>query len=127
MNGEKPTDQQSEEKKLETAAIGKEITLKYQDGKDEVVTLREIPIYLLNKAAMDLGDEEALAARYAGRERSWVRSLTIESYELLVTEGERVNAHFFRYLRRQANRMETIRPGIMAQALAGRPPAAQKV
>ena len=118
MNGREKTEAAlAEEKKLEAAAIGKEITVRHADGKEEVVTLREIPISMLSKTALDLADEEALAARFARKERNWVRGLSIESYELLVTEGEKVNGHFFRFIQRRSARMEKLRPGLVAEAI----------
>ncbi len=61
-------------------------------------------------------DENRLVELFCDKPEGWSDTLTVESFEKVVTEGEKLNADFFsRWVQRRLTRQEKVMPGITAQ------------
>lgn len=84
----------------------------------QTIRLRQITLGECEKLLMAQGDEIALACLYTGKDRAWFDTLSADSQEQVVVEGDRINADFFgRWLSRRLARQERIAPGMMAKVL----------
>lgn len=109
----------------ETLRGGLEITLNYVgEGTSFTAFIRQLPLGEMADLLAAQGDEEKLARLYTkatGQQdwpANWFESLTPESQERIVVEGDRINADFFgRWFRRRLARQERLVPGSTARIL----------
>ena len=97
----------------ETLFGGLEIEVALAAGGTEKVFIRQIPIRQMPRMLAALEDENRLVELFCDKPEGWSDTLTVESFEKLVTEGERLNADFFsRWVQRRLTRQEKVMPGI---------------
>jgi hypothetical protein len=98
----------------ETLYDGLDVTVRHKDGRSEAVKVRKIPrsefhAYSEIVARME-PDESAECAYYVGRDPQWSGSLHDESFDLIMSEGQRLNfPSFAAWFRRQAAKLELVR------------------
>jgi len=89
------------------------------DGTSETVTIRQLPIKLFPELLSHLENESAMAELFCARSQGWADTLTPDSFEHIVTEGERLNNDFFlRWVQRRVARQERLLPGITDKVLS---------
>lgn len=87
--------------KDEQARGGAEYTAVMQDGTTEEILIRQIKVGNWRKAASNWGDEMKLVALYSEKSLEWVGNLSPESYDVIATEGARINRPFSNYCSRE--------------------------
>ena len=98
---------------LETINGGFEVEVRLIGGSCEKVFVRQLPIRLMPEHLARMENEPALVELFCDKPSGWSDTLTPESFEEVVIEGERLNADFFsRWLRRRLDRQERVLPGI---------------
>jgi hypothetical protein len=101
-----------------------------QDGTQETVAIRQLPMKLYRKLLAVVEDESAMVELFCDKPAGWSETLTRESFEHIVTEGERLNEDFFwRWAKRQLARQEKLMPGLtdkLASALLSSPNGSPK-
>lgn len=99
--------------KTETLFGGLEVEVSLTSGQTEQVFIRQIPIRQMPQMLAALEDENRLVELFCDKPEGWSDELTVESFEKVVTEGERLNADFFsRWVQRRLTRQERVMPGI---------------
>ena len=99
--------------KTETLFGGLETDVKLHEGGTLTVFIRQIPIRLMPQMLAALEDENRLVELFCDKPEGWSDGLTPESFEKIITEGERLNADFFsRWVQRRLTRQERVMPGI---------------
>ncbi len=99
--------------KTETLFGGLELDATLISGQTERVFVRQIPIRQMPQMLAALEDENRLVELFCDKPEGWSDSVTVESFEKIVTEGERLNADFFsRWVQRRLTRQEKVMPGI---------------
>ena len=99
--------------KTETLFGGQEIEVSLTSGQTEQVFIRQLPIRQMPQMLAALEDENRLVELFCEKPEGWSDGLTVESFEKVVTEGERLNADFFsRWVQRRLTRQEKVMPGI---------------
>jgi len=94
-----------------------ELTIGTMDGKTESVSIKQLPVKVYPKLLEILDDEIAMASQYTGKPKEWIETLTPESHQKIIEEGERINWDFFiAWQKRRMERQEKIMPGFQ-QAL----------
>ena len=117
MNG-----QTDNSKSVATLLGGRQITVKKQDGTEETVTVRQLPISAVEDYMKALDSEPALADLYCEKPKGWSLSVTRDDFEQVVIVGGELNDSFFsRYLGRRVARLEMLAPGTR-QRIADRLP-----
>jgi hypothetical protein len=97
----------------ETLFGGAEIEVHLVAGGTEKVFVRQIPVRLMPQMLANLEDENRLVELFCDKPDGWSDSITPESFEKVVFEGERLNADFFsRWVHRRLTRQEKVMPGI---------------
>jgi hypothetical protein len=101
---------------LETIRGGVDLEVQLIGGGTEAVFVRQMPIRQMPQLLAALEDEPRMVELFCDRPEGWSDTLTPESFERLVAEGDRLNAVFFsRWLRRRLDRQERLLPGITEQ------------
>lgn len=101
---------------LETIRGGVDLEVQLIGGGTETVFVKQIPIRQMPQLLAALEDEPRMVEIFCDRPEGWSDTLTPESFERLVAEGDRLNAVFFsRWLRRRLDRQERLLPGITEQ------------
>ncbi len=99
--------------KTETLFGGLEVDVALTSGQTERIFIRQIPIRHMPRMLAALEDENRLVELFCDKPEGWSDGLTVESFEKVVTEGERINADFFsRWVQRRLTRQERVMPGI---------------
>jgi hypothetical protein len=99
--------------KTETLFGGMEVEVVLTSGQTEQVFIRQLPIRQMPQMLASLEDENRLVELFCDKPEGWSDGLTVESFENVVTEGERLNADFFsRWVQRRLTRQEKVMPGI---------------
>jgi hypothetical protein len=99
--------------KTETLFGGADLEIRLLGGGTENVFIRQIPIRLMPQMLASLEDENRLVELFCDKPEGWSDTLDPESFEKVVTEGERLNADFFsRWVQRRLTRQERVMPGI---------------
>lgn len=99
--------------KTETLFGGLELDATLISGQTEKVFVRQIPIRQMPQMLTALEDENRLVELFCDKPEGWSDTLAVESFEKIVTEGERLNADFFsRWVQRRLTRQEKVMPGI---------------
>ena len=97
----------------DTLLGGVEIEVNLVAGGTEKVFVRQIPVRLMRQMLAYLEDENRLIELFCDRPKGWSDSITVESFEKVVQEGERLNTDFFvRWFQRRLTRQEKVMPGI---------------
>jgi hypothetical protein len=97
----------------ETLYGGVELEVNLVAGGTEKVFVRQIPIRLMPQMMANLENENQLVELFCDRPKGWSDSITPESFEKVVQEGERMNTDFFvRWFQRRLTRQEKVMPGI---------------
>lgn len=118
MNGVK----ESGPTRIETLLAGKPIEVQRIDGTRESVWIIQIPISKIREYIAALDDEAAVISLYTGWPKELADTLTHESVELVITEGERINLDFLtRWCQRQKARGERL--NAVAESAAPTSPA----
>lgn len=95
----------------ETLYDGKDMLVVYADAREEVIKVRKVPRDEFGKFAMlcDGTNEDAECGFYAGRDAEWARTLSEESYDLVLKEGQDQNfTRFTNWCERQARRLDLL-------------------
>lgn len=88
-----------------------EVTL--ASGDSQQVFVHQLPIRQMPELLAVMDDENRLAELYCQQPQGWSDTLTRESSEAVVIEGERLNGDFFsRWVGRRLARQEKVMPGI---------------
>jgi hypothetical protein len=107
----------------ETTKAGLCLRVAKLDGSAEDVSLAQLPLKRMEALLAAQGDEMQLALLYTGRDESWFDSLEPDGQELIVREGDRLNADFFgRWFLRRQERLERLIPGSRAKLLGAMDP-----
>jgi hypothetical protein len=97
---------------------GVTLTVETNHGTKESVRVRQVPVREFPKYLEVMEDECRFVEFLCEKPPGWSDSLTPESSEQIVLEGEKVNSDFFsRWVRRRLERQEKLMPGITAQAI----------
>lgn len=114
----------------ETLMGGAPCTANKQDGTQEAVAIRQLPIKLFPDLLAAVENESAMIELFCAKPAGWAETLTLESFEQIVNEGERLNSDFFsRWAQRRIARQEKLMPGLtdkLANALLSSPSGSQK-
>ena len=103
----------------ETLVGGMSFTATKIDATEEPVQIRQLPVRLLPQLLAALEDEPAMVELFCDKPKGWSDSLAPESFETIVTEGERINADFFsRWAQRRIQRVERLLPGSTAKLVS---------
>lgn len=98
------------------------LTIRRDDGSSQDVNVNQLPLRawpLLERAIADADSEFALASLYTGTTRNFVDSLSPDSLNLIVEEGDRLNASFFASAARKAKRQaDGLPPDVLASVIA---------
>jgi hypothetical protein len=88
------------------------VTVSHLDGSTEEVGVAQFHLDRCADFLKVIDDELAQADFLCDRPPGWARTLTVESVENIIAEGDRLNADFFaRWVRRRVKRMGMIAPG----------------
>jgi hypothetical protein len=91
---------------------GVEVPIKFNDGTDGVVKVRELPMRLMQTYLAVYGNEPACVALFCDKPDAWVDGLSRESFERIVEVGEELNLVFLtRYATRAVARRKLVTPG----------------
>ncbi|HZV33853.1 MAG TPA: hypothetical protein VFB72_04685 [Verrucomicrobiae bacterium] len=100
------------------------------DGGFYNVFVRQLPIKSFPALLAVQDDELKMAELYCDKAAGWAETLSLESLEKVVTEGERLNQDFFsRWVQRRLNRQEKLMPGVtekLVRAASASPNGSQK-
>jgi len=100
----------------ETLLGGKEIeviTAREFGSEISKVSVRQLKIKQYPALLAVQDDELKMAELYCDKPAGWAERLEMDSLELVVTEGERINQDFFsRWTQRRVKRQEKLMPGI---------------
>jgi hypothetical protein len=104
---------------METLVGGTTFVITKTDTAQETVQIRQLPVRLLPQMLAALEDEPAMVELFCDKPQGWSDSLSPESFEHIITEGERINADFFsRWAQRRIQRVERLLPGSTAKLVA---------
>lgn len=73
-------------------------------GEKEAIKLREIPVEDWEKAVVAESNEFLLVELFAGKPPGWSKTIKPESFDQIITTGERLNARFFGFCERTETR-----------------------
>ena len=104
---------QEKQNNVATLLGGLPLKVTYQDGSSEELTIKQLPVKQMLPLLKAIDDEPAMAELFCGKPEGWSASLTPESFELVVEEGDKLNRDFFvRWVQRRQRRMKSLVPGI---------------
>lgn len=94
-----------------------EVAVTFANGEKGTVKVRQLPVRQLNAYLLKIDDEAGAVELFTGNPEGWADTLTLESFEAVLAEGERLNSDsFFAWLRRRVERQERIAPGTTGDA-----------
>jgi len=97
----------------ETLKGGADVIATKLDGTTEAVFLRQIAAEDCDALLGMQENEMKIVEFYCKKPEGWAKTLTRDSYQLLVNEGDRINADFFfSWVERRIARQEKLLPGI---------------
>jgi non-ribosomal peptide synthetase component F len=97
--------------KAETLRGGTTVRVTHHDGSTGDVLVRQLPIRDFERWLTVMDDEPRVVELFTEHSEGWGDTLTPESLETVVTEGERLNRDFFeRWLQRRLARKEWLAP-----------------
>lgn len=97
---------------------GVDVSIKHWDGTVETVRVRRIPRDELGRfddclCACNTAGESLECAFYVGKDKAWAATLDDESFERVLTEGQRLNLErFAAWVKRQRARVEASKSGM---------------
>ena len=90
---------------------GMDISVKFLDGKEELIKVRQLPLRLMPAYGAAQGDEGKLCELFTDKDTAWVDSLETESQEQIVETGDSINIDFFaRWAGRRMKANEKLKP-----------------
>ncbi|MDB6024005.1 MAG: hypothetical protein JWM68_228 [Verrucomicrobiales bacterium] len=90
------------------------VSFKEQSAASEPVKVLQLPVSSFPKLMAQMDDEVETIAIFTGKTRAWADSISMESHEAIIIEGERINGDFFgRWAARRVARVERSLPGAM--------------
>lgn len=99
---------------IETLFGGVEVPITMLDGTAGRVTVRQLPIRVMPALLLAQDDEAASIELYCDKPAGWADTITRDSAERIVVEGERINADFFaRWLARRVARYQRAAPWLV--------------
>jgi hypothetical protein len=99
--------------KINTLLGGMDAVVTLLDGSSVTVRIRQLPVKLFPRLLEAQDDESKLVELLCDQAEGWADTLTVESFEQIVTLGEGLNSDFFsRWVRRRLERQERLIPGI---------------
>lgn len=109
---EEQTDKTKEE--LITIMGGVELEVSFRNnGQNETVKVRQIPISQIQKFVMALTNEAEAIELYCDKPKGWADTLTIESANAVADKGQELNIPFFAaWFQRQMKWRESQLPGM---------------
>lgn len=97
----------------ETVMGGLNVIVTHSDKGTDTVFVRQLAIEDYPKLLQAQDDECKMIELYCDRPIGWAKTLSPDSHEKLVEEGERLNSDFFlRWVQRRISRQERLLPGI---------------
>ena len=94
-----------------------EVPVTFATGETATVKVRQLPVRLLSAYLLKIDDEAGAVELFTNQPEGWADTLTLESFEAILKEGERLNSEsFFAWLRRRVERQERIAPGTTGDA-----------
>lgn len=103
----------SDPTKTETAFGGATASVTLKSGATETVTIKQIAIEDCPTLMALLDSELGQIEFYCGKAKGWAETLAPASQELVLAEGDRINADFFaRWHQRKMLRQEQLNPGL---------------
>lgn len=91
--------------RIETMLGGGCALVLYLSGESETVSIIQIPISKIREYIAALDDESVVISLYTGKPKEWADTITHDSVERIISEGERVNLDFLtRWCQRQKER-----------------------
>jgi hypothetical protein len=97
---------------LTTVLGGTTLQVAFLDGKTESLLVRQLPFSDMPRYMGCFEDEMASVELFCEKPAGWAETLTRESFEMVMTEGEKLNLDFLeRYAARAAARRERVNPG----------------
>jgi len=102
------------QREFETLIGGTDVKVQFEDGTDELVKVRKIPLREMSLLAAVWANEEKEIAVYVRRQdgkvdAAWLDRIDETSWELLMREGRRINfTRFTAYFARQQQAMEAM-------------------
>lgn len=95
--------------KNETLLGGADVAVIFRDGTSETIKVRQLPIRLFQMYLAAIDQEARQVELYCDKPEKWSDTLTNESFELIIEEGERINRDFFsRWKVRREKRQELL-------------------
>lgn len=92
-------------KQFATLVGGIDLSITKLDGSTESVKVRQLPVKLFPQYLATMLDEQKQVELLCDRQPGWADTLTPDSHELIVMEGEKLNRDFFsRWLQRKKER-----------------------
>lgn len=99
---------------VETLFGGADVTVIMLDGTEQRVMVRQLPIRAMPALLLAQDDEAASIELYCDKPAGWTDTITRDSAERIVTEGERINSDFFgRWLARRVERYKRAAPWLV--------------
>ncbi len=77
------------------------VSIILDDGTTSTVEVRQLPVKEYEAAFLLNDDELGLTAKFCGKIKDWIYTVSPESYESLVATSKEVNAAFFGYATRR--------------------------
>jgi hypothetical protein len=103
--------------KMQTLLGYSEVPVTFATGETATVKIRQLPVRLLSAYLLKIDDEAGAVELFTNQPEGWADTLTLESFEAILKEGERLNSEsFFAWLRRRVERQERIAPGTTGDA-----------
>jgi len=105
---------------MKTILGGHEIEVTFADGSKETVKVRQLPVKLMSKYAIAIGDDSAAIELYCDKPPGWADTLSGDSYNAVADMGLDLNSDFFRaWFQRRMKIAESLKPGSVAEIQKG--------
>jgi hypothetical protein len=101
---------------LETLMGGNQITIRFEDGHQELVNVRQVPLKQYRELMEAQANEFRFIELVCEKPENWAENMKPADYNALVDEANRINADFFAWCARQIQRVERLAPGFMDRA-----------
>jgi hypothetical protein len=99
---------------FETIIGGTDAIVTLRDKSSEAVFIHQLPIEQFPKLLSVQDDEPKMVELFCQKQPGWASTLSLESIEHVIAEGERLNSDFFsRWVHRKLARQERLVPGLL--------------
>lgn len=96
---------------------GAELDIKYLDGREERVKVRQLTVKSMDRYLEVFADESAAIELFCEKEKGWADRLSPESFDALIEKAEALNLPLFRnWYRRLTARSDIMNPGLVERA-----------